>query len=214
MFQYDSPIMSALNKLTDIILLNICTLICCLPIITIGASLTAAHYTALKMHRDTDNYVIKNFFHSFRQNLIQSTGLWLLWAVIAFISLTAYQMYGQVEGTLSFLQGVVAAFMIFLVMIALWMFPVQARFINPIRRVIMNAFTLSFKHFIRTVLMIMVVVLGACMWLVGTKLFWIPLLFGFSVPIYLCAMIYNKVFLELEEKIKNRLELETEPECE
>ena len=62
MFQYDSPLMSALNKITDIILLNLCTLICCIPIITIGASLTAAHYTALKMHRDTDNYVIKNFW--------------------------------------------------------------------------------------------------------------------------------------------------------
>ena len=119
MFQYDSPLMSTLNKITDIILLNLCTLICCIPIITIGASLTAAHYTALKMHRDTDNYVIKNFFHSFLQNLKQSTVLWLLWAGIVFLSVTVYQMYGQVEGMMSILQGGVVAVIIFLVMIAL-----------------------------------------------------------------------------------------------
>ena len=210
MFQYDSPLMSTLNKITDIILLNLCTLICCIPIITIGASLTAAHYTALKMHRDTDNYVIKNFFHSFLQNLKQSTVLWLLWAGIVFLSVTAYQMYGQVEGMMSILQGGVVAVIIFLVMIALWMFPIQARFINPIRRVIIDAFVLSCRHFIRTLLMLVVVALGGCLWLVGAKFFWIPILCGFSLPIYLCVMIYNRVFLELEEKIKNRLETEAE----
>ena len=41
LFDLDSPLFSGLNKLADLIYLNILTLICCIPIITIGASMTA-----------------------------------------------------------------------------------------------------------------------------------------------------------------------------
>ena len=214
MFQYDSPIMSVLNKITDIIILNICTLICCLPIVTIGASLTAAHYTALKMHRDTDNYVLRNFFRSFRQNLKQSTLIWLLWCVLTFLFITSYRIYGQIEGMMSILQGCITAILIFWMMLTLWLFPLQARFVNSIRSFFVQAFVLACKHLFRTILMLLVTAGGSLMWFVGARFFWLPILCGFSVPIYLCAMIYNRVFLGLEEKILGVPETEHEEKNE
>lgn len=47
-FDLDSPLMSALNKLADLIILNILVIICSLPVFTIGASMTALHYVVLK----------------------------------------------------------------------------------------------------------------------------------------------------------------------
>ena len=48
----DSPLMQGLGKMADLMWLNVLTLICCLPIVTIGASLTAMNYMALKIARN------------------------------------------------------------------------------------------------------------------------------------------------------------------
>ena len=52
LFNLDSPLMQALNKMADLLWLNILTMICCIPIITVGPSLTALHYMALKIARE------------------------------------------------------------------------------------------------------------------------------------------------------------------
>mgnify|MGYP000763200386 FL=1 len=70
--------MNALNKMADLIWLNILTLICCIPVITIGASLTALNYVTLKLVRDEEGYVTKAFFKSFKQNFKQATIIWLI----------------------------------------------------------------------------------------------------------------------------------------
>lgn len=48
-FDLDSPLMNVLNKMADLMWLNILTLICCIPVITAGAALTSMHYVALKI---------------------------------------------------------------------------------------------------------------------------------------------------------------------
>ena len=50
--EYDSPIMAGIGKVIDIIWLSTLWFICCLPIVTIGASTTALYYTSVKAIRD------------------------------------------------------------------------------------------------------------------------------------------------------------------
>ena len=64
-FDMDSPVMRTLNKVADLMWLNILTLVCCLPVITAGASITAMHYVLLKMVRNEESYITKDFFKSF-----------------------------------------------------------------------------------------------------------------------------------------------------
>ena len=47
-FGLDGGIMKFLSKVSDICIISILWLICCLPIVTIGASTTAAYYTMVK----------------------------------------------------------------------------------------------------------------------------------------------------------------------
>ena len=84
-FSYDSPIMSFLSKVADLLFLNILTLIFSIPLITIGAATTAAHYTALKIHRE-EGHVWSSFWKSFKENLGQSTGIWLIFVVYWLVS--------------------------------------------------------------------------------------------------------------------------------
>ena len=42
-FNMDSPVMRFLSRLCDLMILNILCLICCIPIVTIGASITSLY---------------------------------------------------------------------------------------------------------------------------------------------------------------------------
>lgn len=50
-------------------MLNVVFLICCLPIVTIGASLTALHYVTLKMARNEESYISEASSNPLRQEL-------------------------------------------------------------------------------------------------------------------------------------------------
>ena len=71
LFDMDSPLMIGLNKMADLMILNLLTILCCLPVVTVGASLTAMHYMVIKLIRNEESYVVKGFFRSFKQNLRQ-----------------------------------------------------------------------------------------------------------------------------------------------
>lgn len=196
LLDYENPILSFMSKLVDLILLNVLTILCCVPIVTIGASITAAHYTALKMHRG-ESYVWRNFWKSFKENFKQSTIIWIIFAMffvveyLAFITLSN----GTSETDLT-MQGVIVATGVFGICFMLWVFPLQSKFVNKIWKTIYTSFVMTFKHIIRTVLLLALFVLP---FLLPAKGFPVILLFGFSVPIYLSAIIYNKPFKKMEE---------------
>ena len=78
LFDLESPLFSGLNKMADLIYLNLLTFVCCIPIITIGASMTALNYVVLKMVRNEDSHLTRQFFKSFKQNFKQATIIWLI----------------------------------------------------------------------------------------------------------------------------------------
>ena len=77
--------MNVLNKMADLMWLNILTLICCIPVITAGAALTSMHYVALKIVRNEESYITRSFFKSFKTNFRQATLIWLLLMLVAAI---------------------------------------------------------------------------------------------------------------------------------
>ena len=200
-FNYDSPLMSGLGKLADLLILNLLTLLFCIPIVTIGASLTACHYVALKIRR-SEGYVIKNFWKSFKENFVQSTVIWLIVSLGVALSLFV-ALFFNVEGVMaSISRGVLFAAAIFWGFTACWVFPLQSKFANTIKNTIKNSLLLSLKYLFRTILLLIINLLPVVLFLV-LPLQWYSLLFmfGFSVPTYLCAMLYDKKFEELEEMI-------------
>ena len=77
-FDMDSPVMRVLNRVGDLLILNVLMIVCCIPVITAGAAFTAMHYVLLKIVRGEEGYLIRGFFKSFRSNFRQATLIWLL----------------------------------------------------------------------------------------------------------------------------------------
>ena len=66
----DSPVMRVLGRLGDIIILNMIFVVGCIPVITIGTSLSALYAVAMKMARGEDPSVWKE--------LAVILGMWML----------------------------------------------------------------------------------------------------------------------------------------
>lgn len=143
-FDLDSPLMNVLNKMADLMWLNILTLICCIPIITAGAAFTSMHYVALKIVRNEESYITRSFFKSFKTNFRQATLIWLLILLIAAVLGGDY--YIITKSGIQFSSVLVVLIMAAAVLVictTLYVFPVLAKFDNTIMGTIRNAFIMS-----------------------------------------------------------------------
>ena len=85
-FDANNPLMRFLSWLVDLVIINVLTIVCALPIVTAGASFTAMNYVLLHKARDNETYIGKMFFHSFRDNLKQGILCGLIYLVIGLIA--------------------------------------------------------------------------------------------------------------------------------
>ena len=78
LFNLDGPVLQFINKIVYSVYLNILWFVCCIPVVTVGASTTALFYVTLKISKNEEGSITKAFFHSFQQNLKQGTLIWLI----------------------------------------------------------------------------------------------------------------------------------------
>lgn len=209
-FDIDSPAMRFLTKVADLMILNILVIICSLPIITIGASMTGLHYVLLKMVRNEDGYIARAFFKSFKENFKQATLVWLVILIFLFIFVGDLLIfnYSGIEFP-NALKIVLFALVIFVSMIIAYVFPVLSRFENTVWNTMKNAMFMSILSFPKTVLMLImyaVPVAVAYFLPIGIPLVF---MFGISVPSYLSAMLYSGTFKKFEpeeEAVVDRFE--------
>ena len=62
LFSMDGKFLENFNRITDLVTLNILWLLCCIPIITIGASTSALYQVTLQIAENRDSNNSKEFF--------------------------------------------------------------------------------------------------------------------------------------------------------
>lgn len=198
----DSPFMRFLGTLADLMILNMITVLCCLPIVTAGASFTAMHYVLQKLVRGEENYISRQFFHSFKENFRQATIIWIGMVVVyaaLFVDWRILRMQGDEFPGFVIILLYGAAIIIFL--FTLYIFPVLARYKNTIGGTIRLAFSMTIMGSItlRTLAAGVLYLLPIGIFLVYD---WasIPflLLMGFTVPGFFRAMMYKGLFNKYE----------------
>ena len=199
LFNLDSPIFNFLNKAADLIWLNILTFICCIPIFTIGASLTALNYVVLKMVRNEDGYITQSFFKSFKQNFRQATIIWLI--VLAAIMVLAGDFYILRYAILEFPMWIKVALLavavLFLIAV-MHLFPALAKFDNTIKNTFKNSFLMGIISLPKTILMIVCWIAPTVIGLLIYQILPLVFVLGISLPAYMCAFLYNKTFKRFE----------------
>lgn len=200
--ELDSPFMQVMNRIADLLILNVLTLICCIPIFTAGAAFTALHYMLLKIVRNEESYIVRGFFKSFKQNFKQATIIWLLLLLVAIIFAGDY--YVILNSGMEFgywFKAVLGAILILVVFTTVMVFPFLAKFSNTVLRTLKNALAVSVLQFPKTILMLICYAIPVVLGMTFIQIFPIVFLFGISAPAYVSALLYNKYFKMLEERI-------------
>ena len=203
LFNLDSPIMRFLSKVCDLMILNVMCIICCLPIVTAGASITALYTITMKMVRGEESYIFKGFLKAFKENFKQSTIIWLIMAVLGIFVFVDYQAASLLPENMSNLFRIlIGALIIFYLMVLSYIFPYTARFENNIKNIFKNSLLIAILNLPWTILVIALpIALGFLTFLTTTTLVYgsmLWMLLGFAVVAYIESMIFRRVFAKYE----------------
>lgn len=199
LFSIDSVLYKSVTKMTDIIWLNILWLVFSLPIVTIGASTTAAYYVAMKMVKDEEGYIGRTFVKEFKESFKQSTIMWLIMLVLGYLIYLNYSIIGALEEApfILYLVTVLATF--FYVIAFIGVFPLMAKYQNTIRQTIKNSMFITICHFLHTMAMLIVlVVFVAIFWFNWLTIFF-GVLLGPGLIIFIASSFYLKIFDKVVE---------------
>ena len=218
LFDPNGPLMTALGKLADIVICNLMFCLFSLPVITVGASLTALYACMQKLIYDDDEkaegLIFRDFWRAFRSNFRQATLLWLLCLLFGAF-MTAYWFVTQAMGGAAGKIYQITFYLLVLLFLFgfLYLFPLQARYRNKLRHTLRNAWLLSVAALPWTVLALLLPV-GAVylsfflkpdsfrsavfFWTVG----------GFGLVAYLDSFFFRMAFRKFgPEKLKSAGEI-------
>lgn len=203
---YDSRFSRALNRLTELVLLNFVFILTCIPVFTIGAAITALYSITLKMVRNEEGYIIQGFFKDFKNNFKQATAFWLIELILFFqlrVLFVAAAVNGgrmiQIYTVITWTLGILYS------LYFLFVFPLTATFQNTFFKIARNGFVMIVSHFPWVLASYLIMALPlAVSFGISTRilkfsmLFWI--LIGFALLTFLSSYCLNRIFIRYMEK--------------
>lgn len=201
-FDMEGPVFSTLNRLADLVWLNILYLICCIPIVTIGASTTAMYYVTMKMVKNEESYITKSFFKSFGTNFRQATTIWLIVLLAGSMLFLDYSImsgrFGDIaalnETTQKIFMVVFIALGVIYSFVMTYLFPLLAKFDNSIKNTFKNALLISIRHLPFTLLLIAIPIIAAVLMYFVSQLLILIVFILFSLLAFISSYIYVKIF--------------------
>lgn len=199
-FAPDSAPMRFLTRIADLMILNLVFIATAIPIVTIGAALTALDFTAMRLVRGQCDSVTRDFFRSFRQNFRQATILWLLVVLLAIVLGAWYVVvtnlaFGPVVEFV--LLGIWYLVVFVLSLNVLFVFPYLANFQGTLREVLRNSRLLSLRHPLTSFSALALIVLAVVVTIfypavTAYGILWVAI--GFSGIAFLAGVLFTRVF--------------------
>lgn len=191
----DNPFMRFMTAVFDATVSYMLFLVCCLPVVTIGAATTALHSTMLAIANDTCGGVLRKFFDAFKEDFKLSTILWGIFALVGAIVVAdvvicfGFEME-VVNHMLFFMRGITIFCVCLYTAMSVYTFAGVAKFEVSWKQALRNALVFAMKFPLAT---LGILVTSAAILVVA----WMTLIWGLPVIIilqYLQTLILNAVF--------------------
>lgn len=191
-FNPDNKIANFLTKIMYLAWLNFLWLLCSLPIVTIGASTTAVYYTAMRMARDDEGYIARDFFHSFKENFLQATGVWLI--VLVFFGMICFNWWnlsGSPNDLLRIASHLFLSLFVIFALISIYFFPLLSQFDMRIMELLRCSLFISLKNIHWSICLVILLFGGSALMVLK---FYPLVIFGFPLIAFLQSYIFNRIF--------------------
>lgn len=152
LFAPNSRLMRYLNRLADLMILNLLFLLTSIPIFTIGASLTALYSVCFRLGTDREGSTFRDYFAAFKENFRQATSLFLLLLLWLMGTGGAAVIFCFMAGWMHCLFVPFAVLFIVVVLVASYVFPLLSRFENRTATTLKNAALLSLGYLPRSII--------------------------------------------------------------
>lgn len=201
----DGPVMQFITKLVYSAYLNLLWFVCCLPIVTIGASTTALYYVTLKIVKNEEGNLTKAFFHSFKENFKQGTVIWLILLGLGIaLGVDGYVLY-HMRFENAFWTLLTAVFIVAAVaygIVLLYIFPLLARFSNTTKAMFKNSLMIGMRFLFCTALMaaiyfaMLFVIINVCTPMI---------VFGTGTCALFCSWLLSNILVQCEERTEDEV---------
>lgn len=196
LFSINGPYARFMNFLWNMIVISVLWLVCCIPIVTIGASSLAAYYTAAKCVRHHTGTPVTEFFRAFRLNFKQATFFTVIYEiVIAFLVFDCIYIYSNESIALIvlylfyFLVGITLAH-------AMYLFSCMSRFAMSNFRLFRLGVALLPRHLIVTILLLLLLItLILAIYVMPWAILFLP-----GVGFWLRTFAFEPILLSLSPK--------------
>lgn len=204
LFNPDSRIMIFLSRVEDLVILNILWLVCCIPVVTIGASTTAMYHVIRHWQKDSVSSIMRDFFQSFKEDFKQATPVYLILLIpTVAVVMNAMLIFNPENSAAvpSYLLVIWFISALILLFISSFVYPVMAFFADSIFKTLRNAMVLALANLPRTILISVLNLLPVILLFVNlsfflqSSIFW--LLIGGALVAYLNMSILKPVFKKL-----------------
>ena len=184
------------ERIKGIFLLNISFIITCIPIISIGASITALYSVLFNLQEDTN--MLKAYIDRFKRNFKESTIIWAIILIFAVIVYLDYALLGYLS-TSFWVVSIVLYIDVYLVVgVSTYAFGLISMFRNTIKQTLKNALIFCLSMPIKTIYMVMVTMVPIILILVDMSIlpvvivFWA--LFGIEISAEINAKLLKDIF--------------------
>ena len=214
--QREWKLKKGLDAFGNIFGLNICFVIGCLPVFTIGASLAATYAMSIRLQEDEEETVLRGFIYEFKRSFKQATIAFLGFVVAIAVLLAEWILINTQKGAISVFYTIV--FYLELLMVALimaFLFPLIARYNTTLKQAVKNSILLSVGYIFSCIKILTAWVAPIAFSIIYPMIFlytwylWLLILFG--AIIWGTSHTVRFVFRQNEEALK-RTEEEAEEE--
>lgn len=153
LFHSEGPVFSFLDKVGQMILLNLVWILGCLPVVTIATSTTALYYAVMKNIRRDYGTAMREFWHSYRANLKRGIPISVVGLAVAGILVWNIRMMTQSQQDNNLLLWGSVILLVLLCAIAIYICPVLSRFDMKAGSACKLAFVMAIRFLPITVLL-------------------------------------------------------------
>lgn len=197
-FSPDSRFMRIMSRVADLILLNLCYLLTCLPVFTIGAACAALYAVCFRFGTEEEAGVMRSYFRAFREHFKRGTGLWLIVLLCGATALINAWVFYAMPGGVRYLSVLFAILFVLALLVSGYAFPLLSQFDDGVRSTLRNALILGLGYLPRSVLIAALNVFPFALMLLDFYLFlqagflWAALYF--SLAAYVNTFLLRGVF--------------------
>lgn len=194
----DSKFAQVMTAVGEMMLLNLCFILGCLPLVTIGTSCVAMYTLMGRRLRGEGAGTLVPFFKAWRSNLKMGVSFWIPQLLVTCCLGSIFLLPMP-----TFLKVVAGILLVLVTLVFSIIYPQIARFRNRWFAYLRNGLILLVTKFRRALLNCLVLLLPALLFLLFPMEFlrwgFVWLLFGFSLVFYLSARITVHILKPLED---------------